>query len=131
MAQNLTFHTSSFGMYICHCGQTVSWHGDHESEHVCGESKSVVWLSFSGDEGYIGAIFVDAASVDDAALAIHMSLGLNPGGEMVGVLIPYDEVPPDKLDLMKSVPRMTLHTKDDLLALGFGPLVKASGELLT
>ena len=42
------------------------------------------WLSFADDDGFLGAVLVNAISYLDAVQLATM-LGLNPGGEILGV----------------------------------------------
>ena len=51
------------------------------------------YLSFVGDDGWLGACCVEADSIQDAAHIAHKA-GCNPGGEVLGLaLAPEDPVP--------------------------------------
>ena len=50
------------------------------------------YLSYAGEEGWRGAIFIEAHGMAEAAyLANHRKL--NPGGEVMGVPVPEEEIP--------------------------------------
>lgn len=56
------------------------------------------WLSFADPARpkgtqFLGVVILRGESFGDAFLRSHL-LGLNPGGEIVGVEIPADRVPP-------------------------------------
>lgn len=56
---------------------------------------SALWyLSFAGDEGWRGAAYVEASSLEHAARRAH-ELGCNPGGEVFGGEVPDDVEVPD------------------------------------
>ena len=71
-----------------------------------------VWyLSFAGDEGWRGAVIVQAPGFQ-AAIQTAWNLGINPGGEVKGAELADDE------NLPKAAPgwaRNRLLTKDDLM----------------
>lgn len=47
------------------------------------------WLSFASEEGNLGCALVEASSMEEAVTEAHR-LGINPGGEVMGVEIPAD-----------------------------------------
>ncbi len=52
--------------------------------------KNLWWLSFADDEGFRGACVVDVGEDDDflQAVMISHSLGINPGGQVLGDTCP-------------------------------------------
>jgi hypothetical protein len=52
------------------------------------------WLSFAGDGGNLGVSIVQAPNMGAAVVRAHL-LGINPGGEVKGVMFTEDMVPPD------------------------------------
>lgn len=54
------------------------------------QPESWWWLSFAGDEGFIGAILTKANGFISAVQKTH-TLGINPGGEVKGAQLP-DEI---------------------------------------
>lgn len=51
------------------------------------------WLSFAGDGGFLGVVVVQGYGIVDAVSRSH-ELEANPGGEVQGLLIPLECVPP-------------------------------------
>lgn len=47
------------------------------------------WLSFAGDDGFRGLVIVAAPGLIHA-VQVSRALGINPGGEVQGVLLPDD-----------------------------------------
>lgn len=45
------------------------------------------WLSFLGEEGWLGATIVKASGIEDAVRVARLA-GANPGGEVAGLPIP-------------------------------------------
>ena len=51
------------------------------------------WLSFVGEEGFKGGALVRAESLFDAVIKTH-TLGINPGGQVMGVPVDRDDPGP-------------------------------------
>lgn len=51
--------------------------------------QTLWWLSFASDDGFLGACIVPGSDVATAAMAAH-ALGINPGGEVLGIPTPPD-----------------------------------------
>jgi hypothetical protein len=89
------------------------------------------WLSFAGHvngvDTYLGTVLVDGC---EDFLSARMTMTLNgvqsPGGQCVGVLMTPDDVPEPYRDAFKTLPRLTVLSREDLRVLG--PLVNTSGE---
>ncbi len=47
------------------------------------------YLSFAGDDGFHGGIFVNAVDLIDAVAQTNR-LGINPGGEVLGFPVPHN-----------------------------------------
>lgn len=72
------------------------------------------YLSFAGDEGFRGAIFVRGAPSFAEAVVTARATGISPGGECAGHSIPDEvEVPDAAWNRLLSL--------DDLRSLGFDP----------
>jgi len=79
-------------------------------------TKDIYYLSFAGDEGFRGVCLVRAKDSIDAVRVAHR-LGINPGGQVMMVLVPqenYDRAP-------KKLPFNRLMDKATLIELG-GPV---------
>lgn len=84
---------------------------------------SLWWLSFAGEEGNRGIAIVEGVDVGDAARNAHL-LGCNPGGEVLGVMVP------DEADAMAEVNRWgtnRLVTPAELRGEGYISLDEARG----
>ena len=64
------------------------------------------WLSFAGDDGFLGAVIADADSMVAAVKECHRRK-INPGGEVLGFEIP------DGADL-RGMPKWKLLQKSDI-----------------
>lgn len=80
------------------------------------------WLSFAGEEGFLGVCILEAPTFLFAVFKTHL-LAINPGGEVKGFEIPekhHDDVIPEMMDRLLS--------KSDLLALFPDGLVHTDGR---
>jgi hypothetical protein len=55
------------------------------------KNQPLLWwnLSFVGENGWLGGVFAEAPGFV-TALALCDTLGINPGGEVQGIALPYD-----------------------------------------
>lgn len=74
------------------------------------------WLSFSDEQACLGVAIVDGDDVVEATMRAHM-LGINPGGQVLGI-----PVPPDDPDAVASVEQ---YGTDRLISVAE---LKAAGE---
>ena len=82
-------------------------------EIQCG--KSQWWyLSFADDSGFLGGCIVNALGPTDAVLQAH-KMGINPGGEVLSILIP-DGAP------LEDGWKNKLLSKQDMINLGMSPM---------
>ena len=74
------------------------------------ESNARWYLSFATEDEFLGAVIVDADNVIDATIKAH-TLGINPGGEVLGYNITNAPV-----DVSKYMDRLlTLEEAEDML----------------
>jgi len=74
------------------------------------------WLSFAGEQGNLGVAIVEADEFANAVSRAH-DLGINPGGQVRGVLVPEDE--PEALAEVKKLGFNRLISTDELKALDY------------
>lgn len=75
------------------------------------------WLSFADADGFAGVVILEAYGFGDALYRSH-KMGLNPGGEVQGFKVPYEDHP--------EALRNRLLKKTDLA--GFGVITR-TGDL--
>jgi hypothetical protein len=52
------------------------------------------YISFADDDGFLGGVVIKGKGFTSAIMASHR-LGINPGGEAMGIEIPPDHEPPE------------------------------------
>ena len=75
-----------------------------EIEGLMDEGKKLWWLSFVGDEGFLGVVIVEADDFLDAVMMSH-HFDINPGGQVQGWPVPPEnvaDVPPDHIGRLLS-----------------------------
>jgi hypothetical protein len=82
-----------------------------DSEFNPETDSGVWWLSFAGDTGFLGVVIVPATGFLDA-VGFCWHLGINPGGEVQGSMLPKDDLPAEHL-------RCCLLSEQELDAAGF------------
>ncbi len=81
------------------------------------------WLSFADRQRFLGAMVVEATSLEQAVRLSHRA-HTNPGGDVVGMCVDdLDRDPADTRTLeekaaLDRLPRLTLFSRDDLTARG-------------
>jgi hypothetical protein len=78
------------------------------------------WLSYAADDGFTGAVIVEAPGFL-AAAARSRRAGASPGGRVYG--FPFPETDDPAFDKIKALPLDTLLTVDQLRAAGVEDLV--------
>lgn len=53
------------------------------------------YLSYSGEHQFNGGVIIEARGFA-SAVVLSGELGISPGGEVTGIKIPPDELPPDR-----------------------------------
>ncbi len=78
------------------------------------------WLSFADETHFLGAMIVDAATMEAAVRCAHRA-GTNPGGTVMGSEIPPKTNPPRTFEeamALAMLPRLTLFSRDALTKRG-------------
>ncbi len=78
------------------------------------------WLSFADETHFLGAMIVDAATMEAAVVSAHRA-GTNPGGAVMGSEIPAQTHPPRTFEeamALALLPRLTLFSRDALTQRG-------------
>lgn len=63
------------------------------------QERQLYWLSFAGEEGFLGCCVVEANGML-SAVRLASELGINPGGQVVSWILPWeyeDNYPKNKL----------------------------------
>lgn len=80
------------------------WHERAKKLLTEESEQSMRWfyLSFADDNGFLGAIYIEARGFV-SAVEMTKFLGINPGGEVMGVEVPVEYLPPeDKREILLS-----------------------------
>ncbi len=79
--------------------------------------RAMMYLSFCGEEGFRGAVFVDGEDILAGVMEANR-LGINPHGEVMGVEVPAWLSGHEKIQNNKN----RLLSRDDMEALGLDPV---------
>lgn len=88
----------------------------------------IFYLSFAGDDGWIGCVHTEANNAMEAVLKTHV-LGINPGGEVAIIELPQSVFEcPEGARILHVLDRLL--GREEMEALN-GPMVKMPDELFS